>query len=476
MKRIWFFGDSVFHARNGAKRTVVPPRKYRGNPVMDRETPWEGDNTYEWPTVLYDEEDGLFKVWYECVYARTHRLNGRTVVAYATSADGLHWDRPTLNHIAFKGSKKNNIVLRGQYRKVRGKCVNVCKRGPGDFHLFYWDAVTPTTGRGVIHYTSPDGIHWTMDKASPVIQTPIDRTQTGGNDDVLRVSWDPAKKRFLLAMRTMPLENLDKPGLQKTVPGGFSQRRISMATSTDGRKWSKLKTVLTPRMIDPPEIQFYALSPFRFEDTYLGWLQIFKPEGGHIDIELAWSPDGMKWERVVPGETYLPNGTPPAHDSGLIHPVTEPILVGDQLYLYYWATNDNHSGFAYGGKKKEASLYLARAEASRQVCLVQGKRPGHFMLKPMKIGKGDLMVDADARKGQVTACVRDADTFHPVKGYTFDDCIPATGNGKGLILRWKKDRALGDLAGKTVVLHVRFEGAKMYSMAINVKPNEVPQD
>jgi hypothetical protein len=46
--------------------------------------------------VLYDEEEGVFRMWY-CVgcYAGKH-YHWLRRLAYATSSEGLHWNRPEL--------------------------------------------------------------------------------------------------------------------------------------------------------------------------------------------------------------------------------------------------------------------------------------------------------------------------------------------------------------------------------------------
>ena len=36
-------------------------------------------------------------------------------ICYATSVDGLTWNKPELNLVEFKGSKANNIVFRGPH-------------------------------------------------------------------------------------------------------------------------------------------------------------------------------------------------------------------------------------------------------------------------------------------------------------------------------------------------------------------------
>lgn len=66
--------------------------KYEGNPVLFPEMPWEKHRnpsaTPKSGGVWYDEEEKIFKMWYEACWLYQ--------MCYATSKDGIHWDRPDL--------------------------------------------------------------------------------------------------------------------------------------------------------------------------------------------------------------------------------------------------------------------------------------------------------------------------------------------------------------------------------------------
>ena len=79
------------------RRSVVEAEKHPLNPVLPlgdidawdsiKAAPWESR------TVIYDEEEGLFKAWYGGI-----DLNPKSIYAtgYATSNDGVHWRKPSL--------------------------------------------------------------------------------------------------------------------------------------------------------------------------------------------------------------------------------------------------------------------------------------------------------------------------------------------------------------------------------------------
>ena len=111
-----FVDDSAVEAREGVVRTIHAGRKL-GRPVLEPERPWEGQRIYVYGTIHYDEETQLFRMRYMSSLRRSHghqmpepRRTPADLVLYATSHDGVKWERPNLGLHAFDGSKENNIV------------------------------------------------------------------------------------------------------------------------------------------------------------------------------------------------------------------------------------------------------------------------------------------------------------------------------------------------------------------------------
>ena len=67
-----FLDDLLIDEASRISRYMFRPDKYAGNPIMVADRPWEegryegktGDVELVGQTVLYDEEDGIFKMWY----------------------------------------------------------------------------------------------------------------------------------------------------------------------------------------------------------------------------------------------------------------------------------------------------------------------------------------------------------------------------------------------------------------------------
>jgi hypothetical protein len=89
------FVDSVMiRSKQGVTRVIHPAKKLE-HPVLTAEMPWEvrsEDGIIDkrvniYGTVLRDEKSGSFRMWYADPGS----------VLYATSSDGIHWERPVLN-------------------------------------------------------------------------------------------------------------------------------------------------------------------------------------------------------------------------------------------------------------------------------------------------------------------------------------------------------------------------------------------
>ena len=92
------------------------PAKYRGNPVLVADRPWEINENAAFPgvqhhgqSVLYDADEKIFKIWYNTAPWDRPEEEIRPW-CYAVSRDGYHWNKPNLGLVEYEGSKENNIV------------------------------------------------------------------------------------------------------------------------------------------------------------------------------------------------------------------------------------------------------------------------------------------------------------------------------------------------------------------------------
>jgi hypothetical protein len=110
-----FVDDNRVDAMQNIRRTYHSVEKHPANPVIRKVEPWETERG-TWGSIIYDQEEKIFKAWYGGESGRQKEsipgsLSSCHVLCYATSRDGVHWDRPRLGMYDAFGTKENNVVI-----------------------------------------------------------------------------------------------------------------------------------------------------------------------------------------------------------------------------------------------------------------------------------------------------------------------------------------------------------------------------
>ncbi len=138
------------------------------DPVLTNSNAWETGDVY-YPSVIKDGSS--FKMYYAA-----ESDDGKIRICYATSSDGIAWDKPTLNLINYDGSDNNNIVLEPSasgFDKMRVSHPHVIKIKDGSvYRMWYggYEGVVEGVNTWSIGYaTSDDGIVWTKSLDNPML-------------------------------------------------------------------------------------------------------------------------------------------------------------------------------------------------------------------------------------------------------------------------------------------------------------------
>jgi hypothetical protein len=140
------------------------------SPSTSPDTP-DNAAVYVYGTVL--QEGGLFRMWYYGLPFTTPEGGlGECPILYAESRDGLHWNRPNLGQVEWRGSRDNNLIALGDRNSPpeSGRLVDASKiKGVTGLSLIRDDDEPRPERRykmiyeqkGIGTAMSPDGIHWT---------------------------------------------------------------------------------------------------------------------------------------------------------------------------------------------------------------------------------------------------------------------------------------------------------------------------
>lgn len=425
----------VFHA----------PKKFAGNPVI------VGGCGY--PSVARDADTGLFKLWYQ-----THTRAGDDDksdygIAYAESKDGIKWTRPELGLMEWKGTKANNIVWRG-HAGARASGQQVLELPESARRGFRYVMAYHTSGgkrneNGIHLVGSQDGIHW--DKASNTQIVNI------SSDTVNSVVFDPARGEYAMFCRAKDRYLAGQEGILNT----GESRRISRIASTD--LWSLWEgvpqSVLIPDEVDLAHgfNRFYGMSARVRSGITFGCLWSFKLNTD-IWTELAWSRDGLDFQRLPERPRLIDLGPADSWDDGMVFGSADWIEAGDEWWFYYAGWNGPH-----GIPERDGSIGLAKLRKEGLVSLRGPRGGGVVCTRQIRWPGGALSVNADASQGELRIRVSD-ERRKPITGFDYDDMPAFTGDSVRHEVKWG-GKSLDELNGRVIRLEFQLHDADLYTFS-----------
>jgi hypothetical protein len=261
------------------------------------------------PVVLADTGQTVFKMWYTV---------GNTNINYAESNDGETWTNYTSNPV---------ITSHGRN--------SVCKVG-STYYLYCNNF--GNNNDTIDLYTSADGVTFALDTAAVL--------SVGA-----AVAWDDAQ----LGNCHVWQEAADSFKMIYDATGGGGNWRMGLATSTDGRAWTKSASnpvlVSTAGMIGGAWI-------VRDGASYIAWLHYAMDGNLPTDAARYVSTDLVTWTPYPLGSLHWRMTADEGHHyRGQIADCCI-LQVGDEAYLYYTATLDGSNSFVIKLAKAPSSIIV----------------------------------------------------------------------------------------------------------------------
>ena len=159
-----FIDKKFFSTVQGVSLQMNPPI-HHPDPVLTMDKPWEALGLGSYNTVLR-EADGRFRLWYDALMEGGLPREGARRRCYAESNDGVHWEKPNLGLVPFRGSMGNNIVAPPLERQSQqGATVFRDEQASPSERYKLWTKFQPTADEitagalpGLWAMHSPDGI------------------------------------------------------------------------------------------------------------------------------------------------------------------------------------------------------------------------------------------------------------------------------------------------------------------------------
>jgi hypothetical protein len=157
------------------------------------------------------------------------------------------------------------------------------------------------------------------------------------------------------------------------------------------------------------------------------------------------------------------------------------VVRGDKLWFYYIGFAGDESlklgdpkikmaSSMQSGLYGNASTGVAFLRRDGFVSLNADATPGTVMTRPVTFTGKHLFVNADAPHGTLTAEVLDL-TGKPVVPFTFENCVPFTGDSTLAQIRWKGDDDLTPFAGRAVRFRFKLTSGKLYAFWVSRDAN-----
>ncbi len=478
-QRQLFIDNYIIQSLKNARKVLNPADKHPQNPVLRADRPWEGALTG--PTrVIYDEDEGIFKMWYRTTKRYFAKRGGemttydwvddRTVrstvevpysydltddewlTCYAVSRDGVDWEKPNLGRVEFNNSNENNILpkesmvplFKDHHETDPSKRYKaILKRGT-------------TTGPGMqldLFYSS-DGFEWTPYENNPVLDT---APRPGRWGPTVFMGWDPIREVYAVHVESC---------LHRRCRLG--KRVIGRAESPDMIQWSRDQTILIPDENDFPDTEFYNMPVVTYHGMYLGMLWNFRTTNTLHYPELVVSRDGIHYERNY-REPFVRPGDQGDFDETTLY-VLAPIVHQGRVWIYYEGGNWRGPEALYKkGKKAIHAAGLATLPEDAFVSVDAGKLlPGELMTHLFSFEGSELALNvktawnnAGAGQPEVKVGVLDSDQ-EPIAGFTLAESDPVRATGWHR-MSWRGKSDLSALAGQPIQLRIHIRNAKLYS-------------
>ncbi len=260
-----------------------------------------------------------------------------------------------------------------------------------------------------------------------------------GPDTQGSIVYDPRSKKYSFFARAT------------NVFGGEIGMRRKVSSMEHTSLWSEWpifpENIMIPDEIDAKNgyWKFYGMPTKYYGGLYWGMLWPYSPLTHNIYTELAYSRDGREFNRFPDRRALIDTDKEAAWDHGMVLGSPGWVEVGDEWWLYYFATDSDHSS-----KKNIPGIGMAKIRKEGFVSLRVPVGGGNIVTRLLHWPGGKLFVNADAGEGEITIKVTGYDR-KPIAGFDTEYSIPLKGDKIRHEVKWKNGD-IASLKGKAIRL------------------------
>ncbi len=429
--------------------------------------------------VWFDPQDRLFKMWYMAGWF--------SAIAYATSADGIIWERPPLefvpgtnalfedmghtdstlvwlDHDAADAEERFKLSI---YRKGPRRRMELCT-SPDGIHwrvrsCVYYKYDPPGTVPQ-LQYSSLDGVSWS---AEDVVSRLDDRTT---------FFYNPFRQKWVYSIRS------------GNIAGVRTRHYREHDDFVEGAKWTDDNAVYWTAAdeLDLPEpgidqaAQLYNVDAVAYESVMIGLFAIFRgPDNATAfelnvpklnDLSVAFSRDGFHWDRPDRRHFIAGSRQPGEWNRAYIQSAGGCCLVvGDELRFYFSVFSgvcpDGRADLYAGGS---TGLAVLRRDgfASMDACAGAGT----LTTRPVTFGGKYLFVNADTSGGRLEVELLDREG-RVIEPFTRKGCVPVAADVTRQQVTWASVQDLSAVVGQPVRFRFHLNAGRLYAFWVSPDPS-----
>lgn len=399
--------------------------------------------------IWWDPAERIYKMWYEAGWLEAS--------AYATSRDGIHWDRPSLDVVPGTNQILPDLIPDSTAVFIDYDTTDLSQR----YKMVLRQPGSWEPGRVM---TSPDGIHW----SEPV--------STGLLNDRSTMFYNPFRKKWVYSIRSLSF--------------GRTRHYWEHDDFIQGSQWGPDDPVFwaTADDLDLPDPRFgcpaqlYNLDAVAYESLMIGFFEIHRGPANPdcialgtpkiTELVMAYSRDGFHWHRPDRRAFIAASRTEGTWDRGYVQSVGGVCTLSrDEMRFYYSACGGgNKETDPEGGMYANRFTGLARLRRDGFASLRAGNTNASATTRPVAFSGEHLFVNVSAGDGEMTVEIL-AEDGTPIAPFTRAACNAVHVDSTAHRIQWKAVSGLGDLTGKPVRFRFHLRNAEIYAFWVSSSPD-----
>ena len=455
--------EVVFDAR-GVSFTFHPARKVSREPLLKPDQPCEGKSVQLYGTVLYDADEKIFKMWY--LGARSDYFS-REVTFYATSRDGIRWDKRHRGTIESDNGKPHNAVA---------DCLlaSVMKDPHDPDPSRRYKMVCYQYDRGYCSMVSADGLHWR--DTGPGTILPMSYVE-----DVITACWSDTHQRFVVfAKQCMPVMGRRRRTMWTSFSHDFahwSEARPAIVADRRDDFGSRIRSEQVRPLLKYPDnpsvmrAEIYGMGAYAAESCLIGFPWIFTAtlnvpnygnQDGPMEVQFAVTRDLKEWQRPF-RQPAIELDQPGRWDGGMLCTASYAFDHQDEVRLYYFGSSHTHGPVDQTERKYRTGIGLATWQKDRFVSADGPPGGATLTTVPLEFSGSRLELNANVKpQGKIVVELLDL-SLRRLGHWPASQSV--VGDDLRHVVKFGEVQDVSELAGKPLILRFHLVDAQLYAFA-----------